>query len=229
MEHFYWIKFLNIWRVLIHQISWMKNIKSNFQSPQRRKIEENKTTNESTWNIFVARFSFGVLSSHIFVIYFVISLFTKSNNLSKHSGVILNFILFLLLLNRIQKGEHTPNTLLISFLHWSHFVCFFIHFFFIIDNCNYGSLLRKCLKMKIFSLFTIAFYFLHKCCSDNFASAIICWHTLKKLQISLGRSLDNCRVLREILKAAAMQELPSDLSFLMFFFILNMTLTYLLK
>ena len=135
-----------------------------------------------------------------------------------------------LLLNRIQKGEYTPNTWLISFLHWSHFVCFFIHFFsFIIDNCNYGSLLRKCLKMKIFSLFTIAFYFLHKCCSDNFASAIICWHTLKKIQISLRKSLDNCRMLREILKAAAMQELPSDLSFLMFFFILNMTLTYLLK
>ena len=39
----------------------MKNIKSNFKSPQRRKIEENKTTNESTLNIFVARFSFGVL------------------------------------------------------------------------------------------------------------------------------------------------------------------------
>ena len=102
-------------------------------------------------------------------------------------------------------------------------------FSFIIDNCNYGSLLRKCLKMKIFSLFTIVFYFLHKCCSDNFASAIICWHTLKKIQISLSKILDNCRMLREISKAAAMQELPSDLSFLMFFFILNMTLTYLLK
>ena len=31
----------------IHQISWMKNIKSNFKSSQRRKTEEN-TTNEST-------------------------------------------------------------------------------------------------------------------------------------------------------------------------------------
>ena len=93
---FAWSNFLKIWCVLIHQISWMKNIKSNFKSPQRRKIEENKTTNESTWNIFVARFSFGVLASLIFVIYFVISSFTKTNNLSKHSGVILNFILFLL-------------------------------------------------------------------------------------------------------------------------------------
>ena len=69
---FVWSNFLKIWNVLIHQISWMRNIKSNFESPQRRKDEEKKTTNESTWNIFVARFSFGVLSSLIFVIYFVI-------------------------------------------------------------------------------------------------------------------------------------------------------------
>ena len=93
---FTWSNCFKIWHVLIHQISWMKNIKSNFKSPQRRKIEENKTTNESTWNIFVARFSFGVLASLIFVIYFVISSFTKTNNLSKHSWVILNFVLFLL-------------------------------------------------------------------------------------------------------------------------------------
>ena len=51
-----------------------------------------------------------------------------------------------------------------SFIHWSTFVCFFLHFIsFTIDNCNYESLLRKCLKMKIFLLFTIVFYFLHKC------------------------------------------------------------------
>ena len=56
----------------------MKNIKSNFKSPQRRRIEENKTTNESTSNIFVARFSFDVLVSLIFIIYFVISSFTKT-------------------------------------------------------------------------------------------------------------------------------------------------------
>ena len=47
-----------------------------------------------------------------------------------------------------------------SFIHWSHFVHFFFHFFsFIIDNCNYGSVLRKCLKMKNFLLFTIVFTF----------------------------------------------------------------------
>ena len=114
------------------------------------------------------------------------------------------------LLKGIQKGEYTPNTWLINFLHWSHFVCFFIHFFsFITDNFNYGSLLRKHLKMKIFLLSTKGFYFLHKCCSDNFALATICRCTLMKIQISLGKSLINCRRLRRILKAAAMQQLPS--------------------
>ena len=73
----------------------MKN-KSNYKSPQRRKNEENETTNESTQKIFVGRFSFGVLASVIFVIYFVISSFTSTSNLSKHSGVILNFVPFLL-------------------------------------------------------------------------------------------------------------------------------------
>ena len=92
---FVWSNFLKIWCVLIHQISWMKNIKSNFKSPQRRKTEENNT-NESTWNNFVAKCSFGVLVSLIFLIHFVISSFTKANNLPKQSWVILNFILFLL-------------------------------------------------------------------------------------------------------------------------------------
>ena len=79
---FTWSNFSRIWCVLIHQTSWMKNIKSNFKSLQRRKIEEN-TTNESTWYIFVARFSFGVLASLVFVMYFVILSFTETNNLSK--------------------------------------------------------------------------------------------------------------------------------------------------
>ena len=80
---FAWSNFSRIWCVLIHQTSWMKKIKSNFKSLQKRKIEEN-TTNESTWNILVARFSFGVLASLVFVMYFVISSFTETNNLSKH-------------------------------------------------------------------------------------------------------------------------------------------------
>ena len=61
---FVWSNFLKIWPVLFHQIRWMKNIKSNFKSPRRRKNEENETTNESARNIFAARFSFGVLASH---------------------------------------------------------------------------------------------------------------------------------------------------------------------
>ena len=67
-----WLNFSKIWCALIHQISWKKNIKSNFKSPQRRKKWENGTRNESTWNIFVERFSFAVLASLIFVIYFAI-------------------------------------------------------------------------------------------------------------------------------------------------------------
>ena len=82
--------FLKIWPVLIHQVRWMKN-KSNYKSPQRRKNEENETTNESTQNIFVGRFSFGVLAFVIFVIYFVMSSITSTSNLLKHSRVILNF------------------------------------------------------------------------------------------------------------------------------------------
>ena len=39
---------------------------------KEEKNEENNTTNKSTWNILVARFSFDVLASLIFVIYFVI-------------------------------------------------------------------------------------------------------------------------------------------------------------
>ena len=36
-----------------------------------------------------------------------------------------------------------------SFMHWSNFVLFSIIFFpFIIDNYNYRSLFRKCMKMK---------------------------------------------------------------------------------
>ena len=88
----------------------MKNTKSNFKSLQGRKNEENKNTNESTWSIFVRRFSFGVPSSHRFVIHFVISLFTSTNNSLKHSGVILNFIIFLLL----EKAFRKENIHLIS-------------------------------------------------------------------------------------------------------------------
>ena len=82
-------------RIYYLLITHIFNTQSIFKSQQRKKDEENKTTNESTWIIFVARFSFDVLASLIFVICFVIS-FASTNNLLKHCGIILNFILFLL-------------------------------------------------------------------------------------------------------------------------------------
>ena len=39
-----------------------------------------KTTYESARNIFVAKFRFGVLASLIFVLYFVITSFTSTDN-----------------------------------------------------------------------------------------------------------------------------------------------------
>ena len=54
-----------------------------------------------------------------------------------------------------------------SFIHWSHYVGFFLDFFsFVIDNCNYGILLKKCLKNKIFyflqQFFTFYIYVVKK-------------------------------------------------------------------
>ena len=75
----------------------------------RRKNHKNKTTYEWSWNIFAASFSFGVLTSLIFAIYFLILSFTSTNSSSKHSGVILNNF-YNLPLNGRQQGEYTPNT-----------------------------------------------------------------------------------------------------------------------
>ena len=86
-------------------------------------------------------------------------------------------------------------------------------FSFVIDNCSYGSLLRKSLKMKDFLLLAIHFYFLHKCFWGNFASTIICPCTLKKMQISMGKSLGNCWMLRWISKAAFKIEKPSFMNY----------------
>ena len=83
------------------------------------------------------------------------------------------------------------------------FLFFLLHFFsFIMDNCSYGSLLIQCLKTNIFSPFAIVFYFLQICFYNIFASAIICQCTIKKIQISFGKSLSNCRAPCQILKAA---------------------------
>ena len=63
-------------------------------------------------------------------------------------------------------------------------ICLFFPslFSFIIDNCNYGSLLRKCLKMKIFLLFTIVYS------KSNVALAIICQHTMEKYRFNFAKS-----------------------------------------
>ena len=87
-----------------------------------------------------------------------------------------------------------------TFVHWWYFVLFSLHFFYFIIDKLHGSLLRKHLKMKIL-FFTIVFYFLHKCGHDNFAPTIICQCSLKKIQISFGKNLGNCRQPRQILKA----------------------------
>ena len=42
-------------------------------------------------------------------------------------------------------------------LSYDHFVFSFIFFPFIIDNYNYVSSLRKCIRMKIFFFFTIIY------------------------------------------------------------------------
>ena len=171
-----------------------------------------------------------MLAYLIFVIHFVISLLTSTNNLSKHSGVILNLYCLLFYTAFRKENIHLipnwfrsscsqisvfktsqnsrENTLLeslfnnvaglktwnfikkrlwhsyfpVSFLQFSqktlftehlwmiapadsfvptkvlsvdHFllVFSFIFFSFITGNCSYGSLLRKCLKMKLFFYF----------------------------------------------------------------------------
>ena len=132
------------------------------------------------------------------------------------------------LLNRIQKGEYIPNIWLISSIHWSHYVCFCLHFFLLLLIIAIMGVYSESVWKWRFFYFLPVFYFLYKC-GDNFAPTITCKQTLKKIRISLRKSLTNCQMLRWILKAAAMQKLSSDLSFLMFFFILNMALTYLLK
>ena len=52
-----------------------------------------------------------MLTSLIFVVYFVMSSFASTSNSSKHSGVILKHFLYSSFCSkRIQKGKYTPNT-----------------------------------------------------------------------------------------------------------------------
>ena len=62
----------------------------------------------------MARFSFGVLASLIFVIYFIISSFTSTNNSLRYSRFILNFYTLPSPLNKTQKEEYTRNTSLLQ-------------------------------------------------------------------------------------------------------------------
>ena len=53
-------------------------------------------------------------------------------------------------------ADSSLTTKVLSIDHTLFFLFFlFLFFSFIIDNCNYGSLLRKCLKMKTFLFFTV--------------------------------------------------------------------------
>ena len=51
-------------------------------------------------------------------------------------------------------ADSSLTTKVLSIDHTLFFV-FFLLFSFIIDNCNYGSLLRKWLKMKTFLFFIV--------------------------------------------------------------------------
>ena len=85
---------------------------------------------------------------------------------------------------------------------FSCFPSFFLPF--IVNNCNYGSLFRQGIKMKVFLLFTIIYPKINvNVVKNNFALAIICRLTLEKMQISLG----NCRLPRRISKADFLKQL----------------------
>ena len=75
-----------MFHVPIYKISWMKNKILNQHI--RRKNQEIKLQINKHGIFFPASFSFGVLVSLIFVIYFVMSIFTYTNGKSKHFGVI---------------------------------------------------------------------------------------------------------------------------------------------
>ena len=85
-------------------------------------------------------------------------------------------------------------------------VCSFIFSPFIIDNCNCGSFFRKGMKMKILLFFTIIYRKININIIKKYVPAIICWRTVKKIQISLVKSFGNCWVPRQISKAASVKE-----------------------
>ena len=89
-----------------------------------------------------------------------------------------------------------------GFANWSQFFRFFLHFFsFTIDNCNYRSLYRKGIKMKICVFFTMIYPKINMnvvktiCLGNNLLPHI------EKKQISPSISLGNCQMFRQISKA----------------------------
>ena len=81
---------------------------------------------------------------------------------------------------------------------------FFITFFFIIDNCNHGSLLRKCLKMKAFLLFTIVYSKItlrKKMLLRQFRLSNNLLMHIRENTDFLWQKPPNCQVLKQISKA----------------------------
>ena len=75
------------------------------------------------------------------------------------------------------------------------FVILPLFFLFIIVNCNYGSLFRKCINRKVFLCFTVVYPKNSMNVIKTFTSAIICQCPLEKIQITLSKNLGNCWVL----------------------------------
>ena len=99
------------------------------------------------------------------VIYFLISFFTSTDNLPKHSGLSSNNFYSLPLMSESLTFWGMGGGVGV------------LHFFpSIVDNCNYGSLFKKSIKLKMFFLlFTIIYptwLLLRQCLSNNLPTHI---------------------------------------------------------
>ena len=108
---FVWSNSLKI--IFIKLLGW-KTSNQILNHFKQKKNEENRTTNESTWNLFVAKFSCRVLASLIFIIYIFCNIFIhKYKWLAETFSGYRQYYTLSALLNNILKGEYTPNTSLI--------------------------------------------------------------------------------------------------------------------
>ena len=118
------------------KLVWWKAFNQNFKSPYKKKIKKTLTTNEWVWNVSVVSFRFGVLASLIFVVDSATLFFTRTNNLSKHSSVVLAQVFSCEFLQFFKKPlQNTPRWLLLliplfQVLVNDHFFVFFLHFFY---------------------------------------------------------------------------------------------------